>query len=163
MTYIVFLSIIAAVLASVTFLYIVSLYFAFGGRNSKPFSSAFFKIWWNGVSSAWKIITELLLKTTYPYVTLSLFQGIMDVSAIVFYSLTMYPRCFYSTSSFFLSLNQFTWLTKFAFISQEHFLYMQLTNILITILCRTLSVGFTSTKITTVSLKIFCFNCLCLL
>ncbi|EYC29184.1 hypothetical protein Y032_0006g2828 [Ancylostoma ceylanicum] len=85
--------------------------------------------------------------------------GIIDIAAIVFYSLTMYPRCFYSTSSFFLSLNDFTFLTKFAFISQEHFLYMQLTNILLTILCRTLSVCFTSTKIARVfnSLSCWCF------
>lgn len=77
---------------------------------------------------------------------LVVFQVFMELFTLIFFTFTLYSRCFEFTVPIFLALNNHKWFTKFAQITQEQIMYVQATNIVLAVCGRLVVICFANTK-----------------
>ncbi|CAJ0603764.1 unnamed protein product [Cylicocyclus nassatus] len=94
----------------------------FRGRRSSRFKVFFYRSWWN--------------------------EGFINIFILIFFSATMYTRCFTSMVSTFIQLNRFPWWTKFAQITQEHLMYIQCMNVFLTVAGRFCTICLPRSRLT---------------
>lgn len=82
---------------------------------------------------------------------LYLFQCFLDLFMLLFFTTTVYTRCFEVVAPLFLYLNSYPIWTKFAMITQEQIMYIQSTNVLLAVCVRLLAICAPVSK----TLKVF--------
>ncbi|CAJ0591309.1 unnamed protein product [Cylicocyclus nassatus] len=97
-------------------------------RKSSRYKTFFYKSWWN--------------------------EGFINLFTFIFFLLTMYARCFSNTAFIFLYLNRYPWWTKFAQITVEHVLCIQIMNVLLTVAARFFNLCLPLSRIALVAEKL---------
>ncbi|KAL6737787.1 hypothetical protein Aduo_011402 [Ancylostoma duodenale] len=103
----VILGIIGAVVIFIFALYFDTLIIITRWRKSNQFNTFFFRMWWN--------------------------EAFMELFTLIFFTFTIYSRCFEFAVPIFLPLNEHMWWTKFAQITQEQINYVQATNVVLAV------------------------------
>ncbi|XGW25994.1 hypothetical protein V3C99_006979, partial [Haemonchus contortus] len=112
------------IVVSTFILYCDVLFIISRNRQSNRFNSAFFRLWWN--------------------------QGFFDVFSLIFFTATMYSRCFDAMVPVFLYLNRYPIWKKFALVTQELIMYTQATTVVMELGVRLMTMCLPSAHITEV-------------
>ncbi|RCN47597.1 hypothetical protein ANCCAN_06371 [Ancylostoma caninum] len=73
-------------------------------------------------------------------------EAFMELFTLIFFTFTLYSRCFEFTLPIFLALNEHMWWTKFAQITQEQIMYVQATNVVLAVCGRLALICFTNSR-----------------
>ncbi|XGW25991.1 hypothetical protein V3C99_006976 [Haemonchus contortus] len=98
------------IVVSTFILYCDALFIITRNRQYNQFNSAFFRLWWN--------------------------QGLLDVLSLAFFTATMYVRFFDAMVPVFLYMNRYPIWTKFAVVTQEVFMNIQATTVVMELCVR---------------------------
>ncbi|CAJ0591310.1 unnamed protein product [Cylicocyclus nassatus] len=93
-------------------------------RRSSRYKSFFYKCWWS--------------------------EGLMNLFTFVYFISTIYARFYNSASDAFMYLNHFPWWTKFAELSQEQIMYIQIMNVFLTVAGRICTVCLPHSAVTSI-------------